>query len=125
MDLKRAWTLCTASRSSWFLILMSVLLLFSVVWNVWHYQLDRKRRVETEKVERTSKISAALTAEQAKLTESKRRARDVKTEARVQELYDEINQLTKLSERALLRDRTIRVVPPVGTSSEDHAVRIR
>ena len=44
---------------------------------------------------------------------------------RVQELYDEINQLSKLSERILLSNPTIRATTAAEDSGEDHAVRIR
>jgi hypothetical protein len=125
MDLKRAWSLFAASRSLRFLIPMSVLLLVSIGWNVWHYRLDQERRVQAKEAERASKAAAMLVREQAELAESRRRARDAKSDARVQELYDEINQLTRLSERVLLPDRVTRATPSGASSSQDHAVRIR
>ena len=125
MDLKRAWTLCAANRSLRFLIPMAALLLISVGWNIWSYQLDRKRAADTVKEEHASKIAAKQTSEQAALAASKRRAREAKTGARVQELYDEINQLTKLSEQALLHDQAIRATAKAANSSDDQTVRVR
>jgi hypothetical protein len=129
MDLKRAWTLCAANRSLRFLIPMAVLLLISVGWNIWNYQLHRKQHADAvhadaAKEEHASKIASALTTDQTKLAESKRRARDAKTDTRVQQLYDEINQLTKLSEQVLLHDQANRA-SAAAKSSEDHAVRVR
>ena len=111
--------------ASRFLIPISILLVISVGWNVWTYQLDRKRHAEIGKVEYTSKNTAVLAAKEAELTESKRQARDAKTDARVQQLYDEINQLTKLSERVLLPEQAIRATPPAADDSKDHGVRVR
>ncbi len=125
MDLKRAWTLCAASRSLRFLIPISILLLASVGWNVRYYQLDRERRAQAKEVERVTKAAAALAREQADLAQSQRRKRDAKSDARLQELYDEINQLTRLSERVLLPDQVPRTTPPTEGNSQDHAVRIR
>ena len=81
MDLKRAWTLFAASRSLRFLIPMSVLLMASIGWNVWHYRLDRERLAQAKEAERASKAAAALAREQAELAASKRRARDAKSDA--------------------------------------------
>ena len=125
MDLKRAWKLCAANRSLRFLIPMAVLLLISVGWNIWNYQLNRKQQAEAVKEEHPSKIVRTPITAEAKLAESKRRARDAKTDARVQQLYDEINQLTKLSERVILHDQVTRATPPAGNGSEDHGVRVR
>jgi hypothetical protein len=125
MDLRRAWLLFAASRSLQFLVPMSVLLLASIGWNIWHYGLDRERRAQAKEVEGASKAVAALAREQAELAESKRRVWDAKTDTRVQQLYDEINQLSKLSDRVLLRDQRIRATPPPEDNSKDHAVRIR
>jgi hypothetical protein len=125
MDLKRAWMLFAANRSLRFLIPMVLLLLISIGWNIRSYQLDRKQHADTVKEEHSAKVTTRVTTDQAKLAESKRRARDAKTDARVQELYDEINQLTKLSERVLLQDPAIRATPPAGESSENHVVRVR
>jgi hypothetical protein len=125
MDLKRAWSLCAASRSLRFLIALSVLLLVSVGWNFWHYQLEQERRARVEEAKRASETAAALAREQAELAESNKRARDSRSDARVQELYDEINQLTRLSERILLPDQISRATAPTASGNRDNAVRIR
>jgi hypothetical protein len=125
MDLKRAWSLCAASRSLRFLIGVSVLLLMSASWNFWHYRLDQERRARAQEAQRASAAAAALAREEAELVESNRRARDAKADARVQELYDEINQLTKLSERILLPDQISGASTSTTTSDRDNAVRIR
>ncbi len=125
MDLKRAWALCAASRSLRFLIGVSVLLLISAGWNFWHYRLDQEQRARVEEAQRASATAAALAREETELAESNRRARDAKADSRVQQLYDEINQLTKLSERILLPDQVTRATTPAGSDNRDNAVRIR
>jgi hypothetical protein len=125
MDLKRAWSLCATSRSLQLLLGLSVLLLVSAGWNFWHYRLDQDRRARAQEVERASTAAAALAREEAELVESNRRARDAKSDARVQELYDEINQLTKLSERVLLPDQISRASTATATGDRDNAARIR
>jgi hypothetical protein len=125
MDLKRAWSLCAASRSLRFLIAVSVLLLISASWNLWHYRLDQDRRARAKAAERASEAAVALAREQAELAESNRRAKDAKSDARVQQLYDEINQLTRLSERTLLPDQILPATTPAASSNRDNAVRIR
>lgn len=125
MDLKRAWTLCAANRSMRFLVPMAILLLISLGWNIWNYQLYRKQHADAVQEQTASKIATTLTVKQPELVDSKRRARNAKTDARVEQLYDEINQLTKLSEQVLLHDQAIRATAGAANSSKDHAVRIR
>jgi hypothetical protein len=125
MDLKRAWTLCAANRSLRFLIPMAILLLISLGWNIWNYQLHRKQHADAVQEQTASKIATTLTVKQPEQADSTRRARNAKTDARVEQLYDEINQLTKLSEQVLLHDQAIRATAGAANSSKDHAVRIR
>jgi hypothetical protein len=124
MDLRRAWQLCAASRSLRFVIPLSILLLVSFCWNMWYYRLDQERRAQAKAAEYASTDTAALARKQAEHARFSRRATDLRSDTRVQQLYDEINQLTRLSERTLLPDQMARTAPAT-TSGQDKTAPIR
>jgi hypothetical protein len=118
MDLKRAQKFCVASRSLLYMIPLSILLLASFSWSVWQYRLDQERRAQAKVVERASMATAASAREQAVRAEFSRRATDARSDTRVQQLYDEINQLTRLSERVLLDDQVARSAPAIPSGRD-------
>jgi hypothetical protein len=124
MGLERAWRLCASSRSLRFLIPASFLLLAFASWNVWHYRLERSQLAQAKQAERASKAAAASASEEALRAESTRRANDARSGDRIQELYDEINQLTHLSERVLLPNEAARGTP-AAKNSQNAPVRTR
>jgi hypothetical protein len=118
MNLKRAWQLCAANRSPQLVILLAILLLASIGWNVWHYQFEQEQRVLAKEVERARKAAAALAKEEAARADLDRRARYARSDARIQQLYDEINHLSRVSERVLLPNPVLRSVSS-GTVREE------
>jgi hypothetical protein len=118
MDLKRAQQFCVASRSLLSMIPLSILLLATFGWSVWHYRLDQERRAQAKATERASKAAAASAREQVARAEFRRRATDARSDTRVQQLYDEINQLTRLSERVLLDDQVARTAPATPSGQD-------
>jgi hypothetical protein len=123
MDLRRAWQLCAASRSLRFVIPMSILLLISLAWNARNYRLDQERRAQAKAAERASQAVAALAREHAERAEFRRRGADARSDTRVQQLYDEINELTRLSERVLSPIPATRTTPAT-TSGQDKSVLV-
>ena len=102
MDGRRAWKFVAANRSLMIVIPMSALLLASLSWNVWQHRLDRDRREQAKAKERSATAAVALAREYADRAQLKRQARDAESDARLQQLYQEINNLTRVSERILL-----------------------
>ena len=108
MNLKRARQLLVVNRSSLLVIALLILLLASDGWNIWHDRHEQERLAQVKEVERASIAAAALAREHAERAENRRLAIDARSDTRVQQLYDEINQLTRLSERVLLPDQVNR-----------------
>jgi hypothetical protein len=108
MDLKRARQICAVNRSLLVVIPLSILLLASLGWNVWRYRLDEERRAEAKQAEHAKKAATALAKEEAERAQLKRKARYAQSDARIQQLYDEINHLTEVSEKTLLPNRVLR-----------------
>jgi hypothetical protein len=123
MDLNPSEQFGIASRSLPYVIPLSIMLLVFFGWNAWHYRLEQERRAHAKAAERASIAAAKLASEEATRTEFKRRARNARSERRVEQLYDEINQLTRLSERVLLPDRVDRTTP--ATTSDREATSSR
>lgn len=111
MDAGRAWKFVAANRSLMIVIPISALLLASVSWNVRQYRLDQDRRVQATTKEHSARAAVALANEYADRAKLKRRARDAESNARIQELQQEIGDLTRVSERILLPDKTTKNAP--------------
>ena len=106
MVAERAWAFASANRSLMIVIPISALLLASVSWNIWQYRLDRDRRAQTKAKERSTKAAVALSQEYANREKLKRQARDAESNARIQQLYQEIHNLTRVSEGIMYPDET-------------------
>jgi hypothetical protein len=117
----RAWKFGTANRSVLLLIPVSALLLASVSWNVWQYRLDRDRRAQAKEAERSAKAAVALVKEEANRARLRKQARDAESDARIQQLYKEINNLTRASEGILLPRETTRTIPSTTDGPEKKA----
>lgn len=115
MNLKRAVQVCATSRSLLVAISLSILALATVGWNVWHHQVEQQRIAQAKAAEREREAAVASARETADRAEFKRRAREARSDARVQELYNEINQLTEASERYVLPDQAAK---PDSTSAK-------
>ena len=116
MVLNRARQLCALNRSLFLVIPLSILLLASFGWNIWRYRLDQDRHAQVKHAERTKKAAAALVKEEAEATQLRRKARYAQSDARIQQLYNEINHLTEVSEKTLLPNRAIGNAPAQSTA---------
>jgi hypothetical protein len=121
MDAGRAWKFVAANRSLMIVIPIFALLLASVSWNVWQYGLDRDRRAQTQAKERSAKATVALAKEYVDRAKLKRQARDAESNARIQQLYQEINNLTRTSERIVLPIETTQSAPATTGGAEKTA----
>jgi hypothetical protein len=121
MVLNRARQLCALNRSLFLVIPLSILLLASFGWNVWRYQLDQDQRAQAKHAERTKKAAAALANEEAERAQLRRKARYAQSDARIQQLYNEINHLTEVSEKTLLPNPAIGNAPDRSASQDKTA----
>jgi hypothetical protein len=80
------------------------LLLVSGIWNMRQYQLIKQRHRGTEMAAQQARAAAVQTEAEAeaKRTKLKRKITDAERNARVSQLYEEINALTRMSEQVLL-----------------------
>jgi hypothetical protein len=101
MDVERVPRFHVVNRSLLIAAPLSALLVASVGWNVWYYRLEQKRRVQARAEERASKAATALANEKAEQARLKRQLRDAKSANRIQQLYEEINHLTRVGEESL------------------------
>jgi hypothetical protein len=121
MDAGRAWKFVAANRSLLIVIPISALLLVSVSWNVRQYRLDQDRRGQATAKQHSARAAVALANEYADRAKLKRRARDAESNARIQELQQEIGDLTRVSERILLPDKTTKNAPATTEDAEKSA----
>jgi len=101
MDAAKGQNTCGKSRSRMLLIPLCALLAGSLSGNIWQYRVAAEKRLQAEKAEQTAIAKASEArreAEQKKL----KRAGDAKTDERVQQLYREIDTLTRLNEQFAL-----------------------
>jgi sensor histidine kinase regulating citrate/malate metabolism len=101
MDVERAPKFRALNRSLLIAALLSALLAASVGWNVWYYRLEQKRRAQSHAEDRASKAAMALANEKAAQARLKRRSRDAKSADRIQQLYEEIDHLTRVGEESI------------------------
>jgi hypothetical protein len=100
-----------SNRSLMLVVPLCALLLASGIWNVRQYRLAHQQRLQTVAAEREAKAETARAEADAKLAKLKKKAADIETGARVDQLYQEINNLTRMSEQVLLRDRSFQGTP--------------
>jgi len=92
---------------------LCALLLASGIWNVWQYRLVEQQRLQAVAAEREARAEAAQAEAEAEQAKLKKRAADAETGTRVDRLYQEIDNLTRMSEQVLLRNRN-----PQGTPAK-------
>jgi len=85
---------------------LCALLLVSGIWNVRQYWLVEQQRRQAVAAAQQARAEAARAAAEAERAKLKKKAADAETGARVDQLYQEINNLTRMSEQILLRDRS-------------------
>jgi hypothetical protein len=102
MDFGGSQKLGAVNRSLLLVVPLSALLLAFIGWNVCHYRLDQEHRTDVLSEERASKATVALAKEESDRANLKKRSRDAESNARIQQLYEEINNLTRVGEGVLL-----------------------
>ena len=103
MDVRRAWKLGGANRAWMGFAAMGVLLLASVTWNVCLYRSFAQLRAQGQgaaQVKGAAAASADMETESARL---RRKAKEAENSRRIQQLYEEINHLTRVSEQVLVQ----------------------
>jgi hypothetical protein len=98
MDALRARRLPVTSRSLMLIIPILILLVLSVIWNVWQYRLVKQARqlalaTEREKAQQVATEAAHIEARR------KKKAEDAAALQRTQQLYREIENLSQLSDQ--------------------------
>jgi hypothetical protein len=101
MDVGRAPTPRAVNRSLLLVAPLGALLVASVGWNVWYYRLEQKRQVQALAEVRASKAAEALAKEEEERAKRKRQLRDAKSAGRIQQLYEEISDLTRVGEESV------------------------
>ena len=87
------------SKQSWALITPLIsLLVVSMCWNLRQSQLIAKERLRSEAAQREERTHARETAERAEALKNKN-AKWASSDARLQELYREIDSLSRLNEQ--------------------------
>jgi hypothetical protein len=104
MAIRTAWKLSVANRSLMLIIPLCVFALVSAIWNVRQYQFAERQRLRAIMVAQRAKVEAARVDAEAERGRLDRQAASARANARVDQLYQEINNLTRVSEQILLRD---------------------
>ena len=117
MDVERAPSVRAVNRSLLIAIPLLALLAASVGWNVWYYRLEQKRRMQAQAEERASKAAVALANEKAEQARLKRQLKDSKSADRIQQLYEEINHLSRVGEQPLPLGKKARSANAVADGS--------
>ena len=77
---------------------------YPLIWNFWQYHRLEQERLQTVTAEREARAEAAQARAEAEQALLKKRAAAL-ADARVDQLYQEINNLTRISEQVMLRDQ--------------------
>jgi hypothetical protein len=86
-------------------VLLCALLLVFGMWNVRQYWLVERQYVRPVVAAQRVSTVAGQAKREAERESLRRRATDADASARVSQLYEEIDALTRMSEQLLLRDR--------------------
>jgi len=120
MEVGGAWKFGVSNRSFVLVVPLCALLLASTIWNVRQYRLAEQQRLQVVAVEREARAKAARAEAEAERAKLKRKAA-IAAGARVDQLYHEINNLTRMSEQLLLRNQRLRSTPVKEDSPEETA----
>jgi len=111
MEVGGARKFVVSNRSLMLVIPLFALLLVSAIWNVRQYRLAEQQRLQAVAAAREARAEAARAEVEAERAKLKTKAADAATSARVDQLYREINNLTRMNEQVLLRDRNLQGTP--------------
>jgi hypothetical protein len=101
------------------IVVLSALLILSIGWNAWNLLRARNRRAEALAEAQAAQAKFAFAnAEAARI---QRREREAHTAARVQQLYDEINNLTQVGEKLSVPSEKTKGPAPPGSSEDKTA----
>jgi len=104
MEVEGARKFGVSNRSLMLVIPLCGLVLTSGIWNVRQYRFAEQQRLKAVAAVRETRVEAARAEVEAERAKLEKKAADAKEDARVDQLYREINNLTRLSEQILLRD---------------------
>jgi C4-dicarboxylate-specific signal transduction histidine kinase len=111
MEVGGARKLGVSNRSLMLVIPLCALLLASAIWNIRQYRLVEQKRLQAVAAEREARVKAGRAEAEAERAKLEKKAASAVTDARVSRLYQEINNLTRMSEQVLLRDQSPRGTP--------------
>jgi hypothetical protein len=100
MDIVKARTFCVSSRPWVLVILVCTLLLASTIWNVRQHKLLQNYRSRAVAEEQKQALVAEAEVQHAQATREKKAAQSA-ADARVQQLYREIDNLSRINEQIL------------------------
>ena len=89
-----------SSRSLVLVVPLFTLLMASVIWNFWQYRLIKQHHRQTMAAQRAAADRAEAEAEQAR-ARMKKKAESDAADRRVQQLYREIDNLSRINEQLL------------------------
>jgi hypothetical protein len=99
------------NRSLMLVIPLGGLLLASAIWNVRQYRLVEQQRLRAAAAARDARAAAIRAEAEAEQVKLKKKAANAEMDARVSQLYQEINALTRMSEQILLREPSLHGTP--------------
>jgi hypothetical protein len=100
IDVGGARKFYVSSRSLVLIVALFSLLLASVIWNFWQYRLIEHHRMQVLAIQRAVAAHAEMETEQAG-TRMKKKAETDAADQRVQQLYREIDNLSRINEQLL------------------------
>jgi cell division protein FtsL len=104
VDAGRAWKLGTVRRALLAGVVLSAFSVAFFAWNARHQRLEQQQAAEVKVAQATKKAASEVAV-------VARRKKEAESSARVQQLYDEINNLTRVNERVLRPGQKPRVAP--------------
>jgi hypothetical protein len=99
------------NRSLILVIPLGGLLLASGIWNVRQYRLVERQRMKEAAMAEEARVAAIRAEAVDKQVKLAKKAADTEADARVSQLYQEINALTRMSEQLMLRDPSLPGTP--------------
>ncbi|MFI5454745.1 MAG: hypothetical protein ACHRXM_04780 [Isosphaerales bacterium] len=115
MEVEGARKFVVSNRSLTLVIPLCALLLASGIWNVRQYQFAERQRLKAVAAAREARVETARAEVEAERAKVNKKAAMAKADTRVDQLYQEINNLTRMSEQVLLRNPR----PPDTSAKQD------
>jgi hypothetical protein len=120
MHVAEAWKREASKRSLIVVVPLCVLLLASVIWNVRLYRLSEQHRLQVLAMKQQASAKAAKAVAEAERAKREKQAAAA-SNARVDQLYQEISNLTRMSEHVMLQSQIARSLPTKKDRSQENA----